>query len=704
MKNLSIGKKLALGFGLVIILMIGGGIFSARTASDLASTTKKLYRHPMAVSNSIRDIETNLVAIHRSMKDVAMAKNLDAMEKAFATAESYGKGAEEAFAVLKERFLGDQSAISEAEQLFHDWRPIRKKVVRETRIRLENDAISITKDEGARHIAATREAIQALSDFAAGKAKEFNEKARSADVKLAKGLVDKFYRHPFTVSDSANKIATGIVAMAITMKDISTAPTLAEVEKLTARVDKLEQSVLNRFSLIHERFLGDKTLVNQAENLFVDWKKIRDKVITMRKAQVGADPGRITREEGAPHLARLNATLKGIRDFADNKGREFNTGAEHQANDANMWLSGIFMFISLLAAAVAFIIGRGITTGLGQGVAFSKKVAEGDLTATIDLNQKDEIGQLAGALTNMVDQLRRIVVDVREASDNVASGSQELSSTAQNMSEGATQQAASVEQTSSSMEQMASNIQQNTDNSQQTEKISAKAATDAGEGGQAVTQAVGAMKEIAEKISIVSEIARQTNLLALNAAIEAARAGEHGKGFAVVAAEVRKLAERSQTAAGEISQLSSSSVEVAERAGTIINQLVPDIQKTSELVQEISAASQEQNQGAGQINTSLQQLDQVIQRNAGASEEMAATAEELSSQSSHLQDAMSFFKLGTGAYRKKLAQQRAATARTTRALPVARKAPAKALPAPTRVKTHSDQDAVETGDAEFERF
>ncbi|MHB1400754.1 MAG: methyl-accepting chemotaxis protein, partial [Trichloromonadaceae bacterium] len=210
---------------------------------------------------------------------------------------------------------------------------------------------------------------------------------------------------------------------------------------------------------------------------------------------------------------------------------------------------------------------------------------------------------------------------------------------------GATEQAASAEEASSSMEQMAANIRQNADNALQTEKIAVKSAADAQAGGQAVAQTVSAMKEIAGKISIIEEIARQTNLLALNAAIEAARAGEHGKGFAVVASEVRKLAERSQLAAAEISQLSGSSVEVAEKAGAMLVRMVPDIQRTAELVQEIAAASKEQDTGAEQVNKAIQQLDQVIQQNASASEEMASTAEELSGQAEQLQHTIAFFKV-----------------------------------------------------------
>jgi len=253
--------------------------------------------------------------------------------------------------------------------------------------------------------------------------------------------------------------------------------------------------------------------------------------------------------------------------------------------------------------------------------------------------------RLSDALRHMVLKFREIVADVKSASDNVSSGSQQLSASAEEMSQGTIEQAASVEETSSSMEQMAAGIRQNSDNARQTEQIAVKSATDARQGGEAVLQTVNAMKDIAGKISIIEDIARQTNLLALNAAIEAARAGEHGKGFAVVASEVRKLAERSQAAAAEISDLSSSSVAVAEGAGEMLKKLVPNIQRTAELVQEISVSSSEQNSGAEQINKAIQQLDQVIQQNASASEEMASTSEELAAQAEQLQGTIGFFRV-----------------------------------------------------------
>jgi methyl-accepting chemotaxis protein len=301
---------------------------------------------------------------------------------------------------------------------------------------------------------------------------------------------------------------------------------------------------------------------------------------------------------------------------------------------------------AVLILCIAFFVSRKITAALKEAVVVADELSQGNLQLDIQVKSEDETGKLLNGMKIMLEKLKEVVADVTTAAGNVASGSQQTSSSSQQMSQGATEQAASAEEVSSSMEEMAANIRQNADNAQQTEKIALKSAEDAKQGGQAVLETVQAMKEIAGKISIIEEIARQTNLLALNAAIEAARAGEHGKGFAVVASEVRKLAERSQTAAGEISKLSRSSVEVAEKAGDMLARIVPDIQKTAELVQEISAGSNEQSIGAEQINKAIQQLDQVIQQNASATEEMASTSEELSSQAEQLQDTISFFKVG----------------------------------------------------------
>jgi len=375
----------------------------------------------------------------------------------------------------------------------------------------------------------------------------------------------------------------------------------------------------------------------------------------------------------------------------------------------------VTMLIGALIVTISLLLVRSVNLALRQAVRASNSLAEGDLMQEILVTSDDETGQLLASMKHMVERLRTVVADVKNASDNVAAGSQQLSGGAEQMSQGTTEQAASAEEASSSVEEMNATIRQNADNAMETEKIALKSAKDALESGKAVAEAVDAMKDIARKISIIGEIARQTNLLALNAAIEAARAGEHGKGFAVVAAEVRKLAERSQVAAAEISQLSISSVDVAERAGVMLAKLVPDIQKTAALVQEISTASKEQAFGADQINGAIQQLNEVVQQNAGTTEEIASTAEELASQAQQLQSTVAFFKIkenvmrGPGAGHPAARMPVAAPRRVPSAqLPEKRK-PVQAgrfvRPAGVSLDLHAPGKGNGDGlDAEFERF
>ncbi|HWR04164.1 MAG TPA: methyl-accepting chemotaxis protein [Humidesulfovibrio sp.] len=323
--------------------------------------------------------------------------------------------------------------------------------------------------------------------------------------------------------------------------------------------------------------------------------------------------------------------------------------AQAEQTRAILTVLGWTGLVLILVFSMAWVLlQRGVIAPLEAIRAFAERVAGGDLTGRLEGTFRAEMGAVATAFSTMIAQLSQIIGSVVDGATGVAASSSELSATSRAISQGAISQAASVEEISSSMEQMTSNISHSAENAQKTDALAQQAAKEAQGSGQAVTQTVEAMRQISEKIGIVEDIARQTNLLALNAAIEAARAGEHGKGFAVVAAEVRKLAERSGHAAAEISTLASSSVHIADQAGRLLKELVPTIQKTAELVQEITAASREQSIGAEQINKAIQQLDHVIQQNAAASEEMSATSDALSGQAEQLQTTIGFFDVGAG--------------------------------------------------------
>ncbi|WP_244483881.1 methyl-accepting chemotaxis protein, partial [Devosia sp. Leaf64] len=401
------------------------------------------------------------------------------------------------------------------------------------------------------------------------------------------------------------------------------------------------------------------------------WVSVQDQIVSLGKqntAETNARAASLSMGQAAEINDQMIALLDDLNAEITSTLSQMDSDTNAQYESSSLMLLVAAGFTLALSLAVAFWISMTISSGLRRAIGLADAISIGDLNQKIEHKANDEIRDLANSLTvmtdnlrasaniadqiangdltvqpkrlsekdtlgialeRMVEKLRDVITDAISSANNVSAGAQEMSATAEQLSQGATEQASSTEEASASMEEMASTIKQSADNASQTEKIARQSAADAIASGNAVNNAVSAMQTIAEKIMVVQEIARQTDLLALNAAVEAARAGEHGRGFAVVASEVRKLAERSQAAAAEISTLSGTTVKAAQSAGDMLNKLVPDIQRTAELVEEITAGSREQNAGAAQINTAIQQLDKVTQQNTSASEELSSTAEEL---------------------------------------------------------------------------
>ncbi|MBD9414971.1 MCP four helix bundle domain-containing protein [Pseudomonas sp. PDM16] len=462
-------------------------------------------------------------------------------------------------------------------------------------------------------------------------------------------LSDQMYSREMQALDSMMSANMDLIYMGRHLRSNLLATSLPERESTAAQVHEAIKALHMNLDKARASFDSEQSLAKLAA-LDAQLGEYEKTALQMLEANKNTDLAQNSA------FTALMPQLRAQGNAADATIAELVGQKKTRAKEANDSITDIYtgsrtqmIVLILIAAGLGFTIGilvtRSITRPLNRAVGVADSLAEGDLSVTVESDSHDETGRLLASMKHMTERLRSVMADVRSAADSLSSASEEVSATSQSLSQAATEQAASVEETSASVEQMSASIAQNTDSARVTDGIAGKAANDAVQGGSAVREMVQAMKQIADKIGIIDDIAYQTNLLALNAAIEAARAGDHGKGFAVVAAEVRKLAERSQVAAQEIGGVAGSSVHLAEQAGALLDEIVPNIQKTSDLVQEITAASQEQSSGAAQINIAMGQMNQITQQNASASEELAATAEEMNAQAGQLLELIGYFRL-----------------------------------------------------------
>ena len=700
--RMTIKLKLAGAFGLVLAMSAIAGGVSYMKLSELADTQQELARRGSRIA-LVSDLQNVLGATARSEKNIIIESDQKKIETLIEELN------QRRAALVKKRTELETGAPAEGRQAMEAasgqvdrYLRIQDETVKNAQLNSNYRALTLWQGETSAIIQRVNAAKEAL-------ASELTKPEASAEQLRAAVLVGRSQESwlratrllvtTFTASTSA-QLGEGLTGFQQMMSTLS-----AEIGKARSAVGAAGTSGADLF----EAYEAAVASAQRVAAIVAEGGTIKAMDLTMG--------------EGRKALTEI---MKSYDDYAALVERQMYDAAKAgaAASDAAKLLLTAVLAASLLSGiAAATWIALSISRGLGRAVGLANAVALGDLSQTIASTSKDEIGDLVTSLNTMtanlketarvadeiasgnltieakpmsdrdtlglslermLGKLRQIVSEAVAAAQNVSAGSQELSASAEQLSQGSTEQASSTEEASASMEEMAANVKQNAENASQTEKIARQSAKDAEASGAAVGRAVEAMQTIAQKITIVQEIARQTDLLALNAAVEAARAGEHGRGFAVVASEVRKLAERSQAAAAEIGTLSSDTVKAAREAGDMLGRLVPDIKKTAELVEEITAACREQDVGSSQINQAIQQLDKVTQQNASASEQVSATSEELAAQAEQLQTTIAYFRIDGSAIPSKgldasVAQLRKTAARM--AAPAKAPTPRKAKPA-----------------------
>lgn len=632
--RLTIKTKLAAVFG-VVVAMTGAGMFlSIQGLSTLNQSMNQTINGPITHAFTLSEIDTGMTALVSDIRGLVASSDDAEMVTLSETAAAEYTTVQTTAQELAGK-LGSDELNGQLQQFIETLEEYGVAAQQVSELAIANSdirAFETTTSIGSASITAIENSLTALRNairerVVAGDPTAFEAYDTASSLFL--DVADVFRQHRNIL------LAAGSPAK----QDEWHNDFQVVIERMTPQVEQISRQVS----------LSERSLANTVQSDFAVMVDAMTAGNAISLTRTDLEATRIVTETLVPLQQRAATIIGGVIDA--------NSALAQQAvsESANLYESSRAILLALLVGSVlialvaATWIVVSISRALSSAVRLANEVADGNLNATADNKSDDEVGDLIKALNAMTAKLREVVAEVTAATRNVAAGSQEMSATAEQLSQGATEQASSTEEASASMEEMAATIKQSADNATQTEKIARQSAADAIASGDAVNNAVSAMQTIAEKIMVVQEIARQTDLLALNAAVEAARAGEHGRGFAVVASEVRKLAERSQAAAAEISTLSGDTVKAAQSAGEMLSKLVPDIQRTAELVEEISAGSREQNAGAAQINTAIQQLDKVTQQNTSAAEEMSATSEELASQAEQLQAAIGYFRIDANA-------------------------------------------------------
>ena len=645
-KNLKLGLKIGMGFGLLLMiaLILGGlAIKEMKVVQTKSLTLSQEYVPEVAVAN---DIERSSLLTMYNLRGYVYTEEksfLDLGRTKLEEAKKYLMQAEELanksphLNVLKSAAIQAKTNIADYENLLNQTVE-KNNAVDKIRLQLNTSAQTY---------------MQTCQDYLL-----MQNKSLQDDLATYKTEIDSLQTKSTSQDSGLNTVITALIT---------------KVTERTVKLNTINEIIVLgneiRVAVWKSQAQRIPALITEVEKKFTEINTKLDQIKSITKQEVNLKQIETIRASGESYKTAMNellretlsiqelntkrgvtadALLKSAQDTA-NAGIEQTKTISNQTNDSlsqAVKTLTIGLFIALLLGIIISIsITRGIVKPMVRSVHFAEIVAKGDLTHRVDLNQNDEVGQLAKALNTMADNLSQVISGIQQASEQVAASAEELSAASQNMANATTDQATSLDKTSSAIIELTTSIQESAESAVETDGVSSRAAIEADKGGKAVMETVEAMRQIADRIMIINDIADQTNLLALNAAIEAARAGDMGKGFAVVAVEVRKLAERSQVAAKEISGLARDSVLKAEEAGKMIVDIVPGIKNASQLVQQISLYCKEQTDSAEQIQKTIQQLEQIVQQNSSTSEESASASEELAAQAVMLQEMTAKFKI-----------------------------------------------------------
>jgi len=633
LRKLSTAHRLMFGFGsLVLIGTISIGTISIFKMFELSSLTEQLYRHPFTVSTSVLRIDANTVRLEDTLKDVPKSKP-EKKSELLEQVSQYQQSILEDFEIVQQQFLGDKKQVDNSLVLFKQWRTNLDKYIQ----LLQDDSYQNKLDSIEENLNQQRtfflKYIEEIAQFEINKIAYQTTDTQHIATQAMLRIKSALYKTRSVIREIVEE-------KLYRKKNIAIEPFLNQIKQYNEEMD-------TDLALLKTQFLGEQMVLDRAFKQYQHWKNAREQMIEIVLDNTYEHALQQSKLDSDNLFQTFSKELSEIKTFSLNKAVSFYENAEMVKNNV-LYFTIIMIIISfIISVGLAYFISQSIVEPIRKATLLSRQLAEGHLASSAEMSIthfNDEAGQMLTAMIKMAQKLLVITNEIISATIQLSYISQQVSQTSQQLSASNNEQAASLEEISASIEQVSSGIGQNTTNALHTNQIADRTAIMSTTGGQAVDNTVKAMREIASKLNIIEDIAYQTNLLALNAAIEAARAGEQGKGFAVVATEVRKLAERSRSAAKEIRNVASNSIEIAEQASSLLIEMLPAIRSTAGLIEEIASSSQQQKQNVLEINSSMSEIGKMTERNAAASEELASISEEMAAQANSLQLLMSFFK------------------------------------------------------------